>query len=53
MQKCPYCNYSGEFIVLSTWKFTFYNVKRLMCPNYKGIFNYYSGISPKGKKKNS
>jgi len=50
MRKCPYCGHAGEFKVLKTWKFRFYNVERLECPNCKGVFNYYSGISPRGKK---
>ena len=47
MVRCPYCNFEGEFKVLKTWKFRFYNVTRLRCPNCKGFFNYYNGISPK------
>ena len=50
MRKCPYCDHVGEFKVLKTWKFRFYNVERLECPKCKGVFNYYSGISPRGKK---
>jgi len=50
MRKCPYCDYTGEFKVLKTWKFRFYDVERLECPNCRGIFNYYSGVSPRGKK---
>ena len=32
------------------WKFLFYSVKRLQCPKCGGIFNLYSGVSPKGKR---
>ena len=48
--KCPYCGFEGEFKVLKTWKFRFYDVERLECPNCKGIFNHYYGASPRGKK---
>jgi len=27
--KCPYCGYEGEFRVLRTWRFRFYNVSRM------------------------
>jgi len=45
--KCPYCGYEGTFIVHKTWKFRFYEVRRLECPRCHGIFNYYFGASPK------
>jgi hypothetical protein len=31
-----------------TWKFRFYEVKRLLCPKCGGGFNYYCGVSPRG-----
>jgi hypothetical protein len=48
--KCPVCG--GEFQAepFKTWRFRFYQVKRLQCPKCGGIFNLYSGVSPKGKK---
>jgi uncharacterized Zn finger protein len=48
--KCPYCGYEGEFKLLKTWKFRFYEVKRLECPKCHGVFNHYQGSSPAGKK---
>jgi transposase len=51
MAKCPYCGYEGGFKELrNPWNFRFYAVKRLQCPKCKGIFNLYSGVSPRGKK---
>jgi uncharacterized Zn finger protein len=47
--KCPYCGYEGEFRVLKTWRFRFYNVSMMECPRCHGVFNYYRGVSPKGK----
>jgi transposase-like protein len=49
MVKCPYCNYEGEFKFGKTWKFRFYDVKRMECPKCRGVFNYYKGVSSKGK----
>jgi len=31
------------------WRFRFYEVKMLVCPKCKGVFNYYEGTSPRGK----
>jgi transposase-like protein len=47
--KCPYCGYEGEFKPLKTWKFRFYEVKRLECPKCHRVFNHYQGLSPAGK----
>jgi|GEM_PF-3266806 len=33
MVKCPYCSYEGEFKFGKSWKFRFYDVKRIECPN--------------------
>jgi hypothetical protein len=48
--KCPYCGYEGEFRVLKTWRFRFYSVSMMECPRCHGVFNYYQGVSPKGKR---
>jgi len=48
--KCPYCGYEGEFRVLRTWRFRFYNVSGMECPRCHGVFNYYRGVSPNGKE---
>jgi hypothetical protein len=50
MVKCPYCANEKDFKELKNWKFRFYSVKRLQCPKCNGIFNHYSGVSPKGRK---
>jgi transposase len=44
---CPYCGFEGEFTGLKSWKFRFYNVRMLKCPRCEGVFNYYSGLSPR------
>jgi len=49
--KCPYCGFEGRFKALKTWKFRFYDVEMLECPNCKGIFNRYYGVSPSSGKK--
>ena len=49
MPKCPYCGNEGEFKIRKAWRFRFYEVKRLQCQKCNGIFNYYYGISPRGK----
>jgi Zn-finger nucleic acid-binding protein len=48
--KCPYCGYGGEFKLIKTWRFRFYEVERLECPRCQGVFNHYQGTSPRGKK---
>jgi len=48
--KCPYCGYEGEFRVLKTWKFRFYDVELLECTKCKGEFSYYHGVTPYGKR---
>ena len=52
MVKCPHCGFEGidrAFTLLKTWKYGYYNVKRLQCPICSGKFNYYHGVSPRGK----
>ena len=52
--KCPFCGYEAsesKFEALrGPWRFNFYTVKRLKCPKCGGVFNYYSGESPKTGK---
>ena len=47
--KCPYCGFGGEHRLLKTWKFRFYDVRKLKCPKCHGIFNRYYGVSPGGR----
>jgi len=49
--KCPYCGFEGGFKALKTWKFRFYDVERLVCPNCKGVFNHYYGVNPSSGKR--
>ena len=52
--RCPYCGYeaseAGFKLVKGPWRFKYYAVKMLECPRCHGVFNYYSGVSPKGKR---
>lgn len=50
MVKCPYCgkDIKGKFSK-GPWKFRFYTVNRLECEQCGNPFNYYKGISNKGK----
>jgi len=50
MVKCPYCGFEGEFKSLKTWRFRFYDVEKLECPNCRGIFDHYHGLSPRSNK---
>jgi transposase-like protein len=50
MIKCPYCNNEVGFKEVKSWKFRFYDVKRLQCPSCNGIFNHYYGVSSRGRK---
>ena len=53
MAKCPFCGYKADInsfrLLREPWKFRFYKVRMLECPKCGGIFNYYRGISPRGK----
>ena len=44
MVRCPYCGYEGELKLLKTWKFRFYDVKRLQCSKRSSVFNYYTFV---------
>jgi len=50
MVRCPVCNSEFEAEPLKTWRFRFYSVKRFQCPKCGGVFNHYSGVSPKGRR---
>jgi len=53
MVKCPFCGYEAELpgfkLLRNPWKFRFYEAKMLEHPKYHNIFNYYYGVSPRGK----
>jgi len=47
--KCPYCGFEGEFKLLKTWKYRWWNVYFYECPNCHGRFRYQ--VDPAGKYK--
>ncbi len=53
MPRCPSCGFEGELgsfkQLRGNWKYNFYTVYRLQCPVCGSVFNYYVGISPRGK----
>jgi len=49
MAKCPYCGFDGELKELKRWRFRFYDVRLLECLKCGGRFNFYSGITRKGR----
>lgn len=53
MVKCPYCGYEGEVssfkMLRRPWRFRFYEVNMLECPKCHSVFNYYHGVSPRGR----
>ena len=53
MVKYSYCGYEGgasNFKLLrKPWILKFYTVKILECPKCYGVFNYYYGVSLRGK----
>ena len=51
MVVCPFCGCEKGFSVEKKWRFRFYEVFRMRCPRCKGVFNYYSGVSPRTGKK--
>ena len=48
--KRPYCGYEGNFRLLRTWKYRFYDDEMLERSRCEGGFNYHLGVSPKGKR---
>ena len=50
MVRCPYCGYEGEFRVLKTWRFRFYNVSRMECLRCHGVFQLLPGREPQGEE---
>jgi len=52
--ECPYCGFEADVdsfkLLREPWKFRFYTVRMLECPRCHKVFNYYYGISPRGKK---
>ncbi|MEM4912753.1 MAG: hypothetical protein QW579_00970 [Desulfurococcaceae archaeon] len=54
MVKCPFCGFESDASsfkqLREPWKFRFYEVKMLECPRCKNVFNYYEGVSSRGKQ---
>jgi len=52
--KCPFCGFEADVDSFKQLRelrrFRFYEVKMLECPKCKGVFNYYEGVSPRGKQ---
>jgi predicted nucleic-acid-binding Zn-ribbon protein len=47
--KCPYCGYGGEFKLLKTWKYRWWNTYFYECPKCGGRFRHQ--VDPTGKYK--
>jgi len=47
--ECPYCGYKGDFKLLKTWKYKWWDVYFYECPHCLGKFRWQ--IDPEGKKK--
>jgi DNA-directed RNA polymerase subunit RPC12/RpoP len=47
--KCPYCGFEGEFKLLKTWRYRWWNVYLYECPKCSGRFRYQ--VDPTGKRK--
>jgi uncharacterized Zn finger protein len=50
LPKCPHCGYEGEFKLLKTWKYRWWDVYFYECPECHGRFASY--LDPDGKRKN-
>jgi len=49
MVKCPYCGFEGEFKLIKTWRYKWWDVYFYECPNCHGRFRYQ--VDPAGKYK--
>jgi len=47
--KCPYCGYEGDFKLLKTWRYRWWDVYFYECPKCSGRFRYQ--VDPSGKRK--
>jgi uncharacterized Zn finger protein len=47
--RCPYCGFEGEFKLLKTWKYSWWDVHFYECPKCGGRFRYQ--VDPTGKYK--
>ena len=52
--RCPFCGYETDVsafkLLREPWRFRFYTVRMLECPKCHKVFNYYFGVSPRGKR---
>jgi DNA-directed RNA polymerase subunit RPC12/RpoP len=47
--RCPYCSFEGEFKLLKTWRYSWWNVYLYECPKCGGRFRWQA--DPTGVKK--
>jgi hypothetical protein len=47
--KCPYCGYEGEFKLLKTWRYRWWEAYFYECPKSHGRFGFH--VDPIGKRK--
>jgi DNA-directed RNA polymerase subunit RPC12/RpoP len=47
--RCPYCSYDGEFKLLKTWRYRWWEVYYYECPKCHNRFGFY--VDPTGKRK--
>ena len=49
MIECPHCGYKGEFVLLRTWRYRWWDVFYYQCPKCSGKFRYQE--DPQNKHK--
>lgn len=49
MVRCPFCGYEGEYRLLKTWKYRWWDVYLYQCPKCGRKFRYQ--VDPTGKRK--
>ena len=47
LPKCPHCGYEGEFKLLKTWKYRWWDVYFYECPKCRGKFRWQ--VDPTGR----
>jgi hypothetical protein len=47
LAKCPYCGYEGEFKLLKTWRYRWWEVYFYECPKCNGRFRWQ--VDPSGR----
>ena len=49
LPKCPYCSFEGEFKLLKTWRYRWWDVYFYECPKCGGRFRWQ--VDPEGRRK--